>query len=91
MKIAPGRLAARFRDWEAGQLSSSDLHAAIHEYHDGTGRDIWKRFATNNPKVPLAYAVATGVVTRESLPREVQEHIAGMVEFFQEGEQEQDP
>jgi hypothetical protein len=90
MKAALGTLAARFRDWEAGRLSSSDLHTAIHEYHDGVGREIWKRFATNNPKVPLAHAVAAGVVAKESLPAEVQEHISGMVEFFQAGEQEQD-
>ncbi len=90
MKAALGKLAAKFGEWESGGLSSADLHAAIHEYHDGIGREIWKRFATNNPAVSLAHAVAAGFVTKESLPGDVQDPIAGMVEFFLEGEREQD-
>ena len=86
MKAALGGLAAKFEEWRAGSMSSADLHAAIHEYHDGIGREIWKRFATNNPTMPLAHAVAIGLVTMESLPAEVQEHIAPLVEFFQEQE-----
>ena len=89
MKAALGALATKFGEWEAGRMSGGDLHAAIHEYHDGIGREIWKRFATNNPDVSLAHAVAAGFVTKESLPCEVQEHIASMVEFFLETEMEQ--
>ena len=86
MQAALGVLAARFDEWKVGTISSADLHAAIHEYHNGIGRDIWKRFSTNNPKMPLAHAVAVGLIARESLSAEVLEHIAPMVEFFQEQE-----
>ena len=89
MKAALEALSAKFGEWEAGRILSADLHAAIHEYHDGIGREIWKRFATNNPEVSLAHAVAAGFVTKESLPGEVQDHIASMVEFFLDGEMEQ--
>ena len=90
MKAALGVLAAKFCEWEAGRLSSADLHALIHKYHDGIGREIWRRFTSNDPDVSLAHAVAAGFVTKESLPGEVQDHIAGMVEFFLEEEREQD-
>jgi len=83
MRAALGALADKFEKWRAGTMSSSDLHDAIHEYHDGVGREIWKRYSTNNPTMPLAHAVAAGFVAKESLPREVQEHIASLVEFFE--------
>ena len=86
MKAALGALATKFDEWKAGRMSSADLHAAIHDYHNGIGREIWKRFSTNNPKMPLAHAVAVGLVSKESLPAEVLEHIEPMVEFFQEQE-----
>lgn len=83
MKMAIGSLAAKFDAWKAGAMSSSDLHDAIHEYHDGAGREIWKRFSTNDPRTPLAHAVAVGLIGKESLPSEVLEHIASMVEYFE--------
>lgn len=82
MKVALGALGDKFDQWRAGVLSSGDLHDAIHEYHQGPGREIWKRYATNRPETQLAYAVAAGFVSRESLPKEVLDSIASTVEFF---------
>ena len=87
MGAALGALAAKFDDWRAGTVSSADLDAAIHQYHDGVAREIWRRFSTNDPKMPLAHAVAVGLIEEASLPPEVREHIASMVEFFREQEQ----
>jgi len=77
-------LAVKFERWKKGGMSSADLNDAIHEYHDGVAREIWKRFSTNKPGMPLAHAVAAGFVTKESLPAEVLEHIESMVEYFQD-------
>ena len=87
MKAALGDLATKFDEWRAGSLSSGDLDAAIHTYHDGIAREIWRRFSGNDRKVPLAHAVAVGLIEAESLPAEVREHIASMVEFFRDQEQ----
>lgn len=86
MKAALQALAAKFDMWKAGTMSSADLDAAIHGYHAGIAREIWRRFSTNDAKMPLSHAVAVGLVTKESLPAEVLEHIAPMVEFFEEQE-----
>lgn len=86
MKAALGALAAKFDEWRAGSLPSGDLDAAIHAYHDGAAREIWRRFSTSDRKMPLAHAVAMGFVKEESLPAEVREHIASMVEFFRDQE-----
>ena len=86
MGAALGALAAKFDEWRAGSLSCADLDSAIHAYHDGTARDIWRRFSESDRKMPLAHAVAAGFIDENSLPTEVQEHIASLVEFFREQE-----
>ena len=87
MRVVLEGLAAKFDQWKAGAISTADLSDAIHDYHNGAAREIWRRFATNDPKMPLAHAVASGVVSKESLPAEVVDHIASMVEFFSEREE----
>ena len=84
MKAALGALGEKFDQWRAGTMSSEQLHQAVHEYHNGIGREIWKRYATNKPEMPLAHAVAAGFVSRESLPEEILAHIESRVEMFEE-------
>lgn len=87
MKVALAALAAKFDEWRAGSLSTADLDSAIHTYHDGIAREIWRRFSGSDRRMPLAHAVAAGFIEEKSLPPGVQEHIASMVEFFREHEQ----
>jgi hypothetical protein len=87
MRAALGILAAKFDEWRAGRLATADLDAAIHKYHDGAAREIWRRFSTNDLKMPLAHAVAVGLIEEQSLSPEVREQIASMVAFFREQEQ----
>jgi hypothetical protein len=84
MGAALGALAAKFDEWKAGSMSTADLDAAVHEYHNGSAREIWKRFSTNDPVIPLAHAVVAGVLPKDSLPPEVVERIASMVALLQE-------
>jgi hypothetical protein len=88
MRAALEPLAAKFDLWRAGRMSTADLDEAIHAYHNGVAREIWRRFATNDPKMPLAHAVAIGAPSMESLPSGVAEHIAPLVGFFQAREQD---
>lgn len=86
MRAALSDLAAKFGDWHAGTMSSADLNAAIHTYHNGIAREIWKRFSSNDARMPLAHAVALGLIEEATLSPEVREHIASLVEFFREQE-----
>ncbi len=86
--LALGALAERFDQWRAGNLTSADLDDEVHRYHNGTAREIWKRYATWEPDLALAKAVRLGVVTRESLPPDVLEHMAPLLDpklWAQEG------
>ena len=49
-------------------------------------REIWRRFSGSDRKVPVAHAVAVGLIDEESLSPEAREHIASMVEFFRNKE-----
>ena len=84
MRVALGALARKFEQWEAGALSSAELHDAIHAYHDGEAREIWKRHSMPDPRIPLAHAVATGVIAKEKLPSEVLEHLLTLIELFED-------
>ncbi|WP_295448827.1 hypothetical protein [uncultured Thiodictyon sp.] len=80
MRAALGALADRFDQWRSGSLITADLDSAVHEYHNGIARDIWKRYNGDDPALPLARAVVLGIIARESLPPEVLEHIAPWLE-----------
>jgi len=82
MRTALTALAERFDQWRAGTLSCDELDQAVHAYHNGIARDIWKRYAGDDPALALARAVALGILGRESLPPEVLAHIAGLVDCF---------
>ena len=81
-RIALGALADKFDQWREDKLATDELDHAVHEYHDGIGRDIWKRYVLGDPALALVRAVLAGVIDRDSLAPEVLEHIEPMLPFF---------
>lgn len=81
-RIALGALAGRFDEWREGKLATDELDHAVHEYHDGIGREIWKRYALGDPAFALARAILVGIIDRDSLPPEVLEHVSPLVELI---------
>lgn len=78
-RIALGALANKVDQWREGKLTTDELDHAVHKYHDGIGREIWKRYAMGEPELALARAILVGVIERDSLPPEVLEHISPLV------------
>jgi hypothetical protein len=81
MAAALKALGEQFDRWRAGDLSTDALDRAVHEYHYGTARRIWKRYSGNDPAVAVAAAVVHGVLEPGSLPAEVQEQIQPWLEL----------
>jgi hypothetical protein len=79
-------LAAAFDAWKADQISSGELADRIHEFHDGTARDIFKSYSHRLIEQPLARAIAEGVLDRSQVPAEVLEYLAGAIEFYEKDE-----
>ena len=75
-------LDAEFQSWRAGELESSELLRAIHEFHQEQSRELWSRYqALKEPEI-----VARGVVygfLKEPVPEELRAKLAPLVEFFE--------
>ena len=81
---ALAKLAEAFQQWENGSLSGAELNDRIHRFHQDESRDSYLRYATNRPEAPLPHAIATGVIERAKVPPEVLEHLAGLIQMYEQ-------
>ena len=84
LRKALGELRVQFDRWDHGEIDSLELNELVHRFHEGTAREIWKRYATTRLEPAIASAVAAGVLRREELPVELVQHIAGVIEFYEQ-------
>jgi hypothetical protein len=76
------RLAAAFRDWEHGALDNTTLAQRVEKFLDHARHDLRPRYHTDQLSMPVAHAIATGVVDRSTVPSELLDHLAGAIEFY---------
>ena len=76
-------LRAEFDRWERGEINPFELNDLVHLFHQGTSREIWKRYQTRHLEPAIASAVVAGVLRKEELPAELLQHIAGLIEFYE--------
>lgn len=79
MKNNLHRLSLKFDEWKQEQITNSDLNQAIHEYHDGTARELWKSYHHTDEDFFVARAVVHGFLSREEIPVEVYEALKEMI------------
>jgi len=61
-------LHERFQKWQVNELSPWDLSEDIHNFHDGTARELYKFYEmTNNFEFSVAHAVAKGILDFEEI------------------------
>lgn len=82
LRRALGELRTHFEHWDRGEIDSFELNERVHQFHQDTSRELWKRYATTHLAPAVASAVATGVLRTEELPSELLHHIAGLIEFY---------
>lgn len=87
MSLALEVLYGNFQKWKKSEITPWELNEKIHEYHDGTARDLWKIYEQmNDPSLAISVALSKGIIKIE----EVQEDCRGLVErkseFFQRKE-----
>ena len=41
-------LRAQFDRWDRGEINASALNDLVHQFHQDTSREIWKRYATSH-------------------------------------------
>jgi len=73
-----------FGRWARRELSSGELSEIIHRFHQGPARELWVRYNTSHLEMPVAFAITTGVLARQTIPAELLEHLAGALRFYEE-------
>ena len=84
LRKALSELRGQFERWDRGEIDSFELIELVHRFHEGTAREIWKRYATTRLEPAIASAVAAGVLRREELPVALVRHIARLIELYQQ-------
>lgn len=64
-------IADLFDAWRRGAASAFDLSDAIHRFHDGDSREIWKKYQWRDTKMLLAAALEDGYLRRDQVPDDV--------------------
>jgi len=77
-------VAEAFKCWERKELDSGELSEIIHRFHQGPARDLWGRYNTGYLEMAVAFAITTGVLSRDSIPAELLDHLAGPLRFYEE-------
>ena len=73
-------LETGFKAWRKGEMSCFELNDLIHKFHDGTSRNIWKRYAYLKPDQSVPVAVAHGILKEDEIPPAMLEEMKGSIE-----------
>ena len=77
-------LESRFFEWRAGTISPIKLSDFIHEYHDGAARAVYKTYTKLKRDQLVARAIGIGYLSKDEVPLEIKERLAGEIDFFRE-------
>jgi hypothetical protein len=75
------QLATRFDEWRSGQITVDELNDLIHQYHQGSAREIYKLYNYGDADLTVARAVAQGLLAEDEIPADVWPQIEAMVQF----------
>jgi hypothetical protein len=82
LRRALSPLGDAFEAWKAGKVTGGELVEAIHRFHQGPARDLFLKYDRRLSPASVAQAIANGIIRRESVPPEVLDHLAGLLEFY---------
>jgi len=67
MAAALDKLLTVFQKWKQGGITPFELNEEIHQYHNGTARDLYKQYATGDPDMAVIFALTKEIVKIEEL------------------------
>jgi len=81
LSVALEELAVLFADWHKGRIDASQLADAIHQFHDGQSRELFKRYRGSlSPEDLAARAIAWELIAPSEIPRGLRAALADRVE-----------
>jgi hypothetical protein len=75
-------LYENFGTWADNGMSSFDLTDRIHEFHNGTARDLYKRYTGVDPGFLVSRAIALGVLGEDAVEAKLLSKLAEEIEFI---------
>ena len=64
-------LRTTFAKWERGKIRAFDVSDAIHEFHNGIARELWKAYDHPLEAITVARAIREGILTEAEVPGEL--------------------
>ena len=75
-----------FSDWRKGRIDAFQLSDAIHQFHDGQARDLFKMYSGLAPEDLAARAIAHELVAPEQIPRDLRRALGDWIEVWRRRE-----
>jgi len=75
-----------FSDWRNGRLDAFQLSDAIHQFHDGQGRELFKMYSGLRPEDLAARAIARELVPPAQVSRDLRRALADRIELWRRRE-----
>jgi hypothetical protein len=63
-------------------MDTWDLEGAIHQFHNGVTRELYKQYTMLSPEQILPYVLFKNIITYEELPEEIADEIKMMVDHM---------
>ena len=79
---ALGALEESFREWRCGSINAYDLSQVIHEFHDGSARDLWVTYNRLKPDVLVAHALARGILTAKDVAPGIRDALQSEIAYY---------
>jgi len=64
-------LDAEFARWRKGEIPSSELFSAVHEFHQHKSREFWSMYQGLSDELIVQRAVSLGFVAEGSIPEAI--------------------
>ena len=61
-------LDAEFSRWREGEILSSELLAAIHEFHQHQSRELWSTYQSLGDALAVERGIALGLIEKAQVP-----------------------
>ena len=77
------KLDQSFEAWRRGEISSGELSIRVHQYDRGPSKDLYSRYNYGEAEMNVAYAIVTGIIDEEEVPKELMEALDKAIQSFQ--------
>lgn len=83
LSLALNDLHKKFQRWQTKEISPWELTDDIHEFHNGTARDLYKFYEMgSNAEFSVAHAVAKGVLAYEEIEESCQPLLQSTIDYL---------